>query len=472
MCSPHEVELLSAAYKAYNGTIRPEDCMALRHCSVWFEDEIALMYWPNDVEPEMTCTESWPQGFERHNVRATLPSLTRISPKVVVMTGITFAGKDLYGRSIRHETVHPGDSRTTTASYTIMDEDGRYILPSTMLGTFTFTSPTVYIAHRPLKAMKTAHLTAYLTLPNGTSILATKKILTRSNGTEGVFAAKTEEVSSLRRRVTAADLSGTRWAQSVAAGQYEDTELQSSLVLQTTTILYPNSSSVVENRARSMRVNLRNNTLLFYYSYAYETLPLNFKDLQNPVPTIDYFRIRPDCWGTQTHCGTITDDTYRPKLWINNSFWMSMLPSTSGCYINTAEDPPIALVAISDDDADMEAPVFPKAPQALTTPSSVHAKWDLERPQPAGVVELGAPTQTSGARENQSNGQKLGPHHNSQNRGDNEKPGGDPGADNSEVRQGYRPTLFTGGSDRQVSDSLITALASSLAAIGLLVFVD
>jgi hypothetical protein len=47
-----------------------------------------------------------------------------------------------------------------------------------------------------------------------------------------------------------------------------------------------------------------------------------YANLENPVPTSAYYDARfQDCWGKQSHCGTITDDTYRPRLMIRNKIW-------------------------------------------------------------------------------------------------------------------------------------------------------
>jgi hypothetical protein len=487
MCNQHEVELLSAAYKAYNGTIGREDCMSMRKCFVQFNHEIALMYWPSEAEPDATCSGSPTKGFEGHDRQTTVPLSPLMFPKTAVMTAITFPGKDIYNRGVRYETIHPGDTKRMTISYQPVN-DGDYIPPSTMSGTFTFTSPTVYVAYRGFGVIAAMDITGYITLPNGTSILARHPAVEATAATEGVFPAKSEDVFSLRQiPIATAGLGGMQWAQSVAAGRYDGMDLLPPLELGSNTIFYSNSSSVVEN-------------FMGFKDLEYQTLPLNFRDLQNPVPASEYFNVRPDCWGIHTHCGTITDDTYRPNLWINNSFWASLLPSTSGCSIGTVADPPVSLVAISGYNVAMEDSDFQDLP-ALITSSSAHPTWGPERAQPGGTVELGAPMQTSSARkarplrpshygqdqdasrreghedpkewhrqgdnrENQLNRQGLDTHHNAKDR----KADKDPKAGGVEVGHGQGPTPFTGGSDRLVDDSLMTALASSLVAILLLLF--
>jgi hypothetical protein len=39
----------------------------------------------------------------------------------------------------------------------------------------------------------------------------------------------------------------------------------------------------------------------------YETRPLDYGHLEDPVPENVYFHVRDDFWGEQSHCATITD---------------------------------------------------------------------------------------------------------------------------------------------------------------------
>jgi hypothetical protein len=55
-----------------------------------------------------------------------------------------------------------------------------------------------------------------------------------------------------------------------------------------------------------------------------ETLRLNLDHLADPVPASAYFDARyQDCLGDQKHCGTITDDSFRLRLSLGESFWRS-----------------------------------------------------------------------------------------------------------------------------------------------------
>lgn len=79
-----------------------------------------------------------------------------------------------------------------------------------------------------------------------------------------------------------------------------------------------------------------------------ETVPFDFGHLQSPVPASVYYDARSeDCWGIkQTHCGTITDDMYRPQLMIKNKVWASIAPKWYACQRPELVDPPIVLSSV------------------------------------------------------------------------------------------------------------------------------
>jgi hypothetical protein len=73
----------------------------------------------------------------------------------------------------------------------------------------------------------------------------------------------------------------------------------------------------------------------------YKKVPLNFGDLSNPVPASAYFDARDDCWGKQSHCGTITDDSYRPNIYLDVEAWRSLMANDiDHCFIDGLYDPP------------------------------------------------------------------------------------------------------------------------------------
>jgi hypothetical protein len=77
----------------------------------------------------------------------------------------------------------------------------------------------------------------------------------------------------------------------------------------------------------------------------YDVRSFDFGHLQNPVPASLYYDARADdCWALkQTHCGTITDDTYRPRLAFPNKVWASIMPNAFDCIRPQFVDPPVAL---------------------------------------------------------------------------------------------------------------------------------
>jgi hypothetical protein len=77
-------------------------------------------------------------------------------------------------------------------------------------------------------------------------------------------------------------------------------------------------------------------------------LPINYRDLQDPVPAEIYYDARPNfCWGSNPEklCATITDGSHRPHLAFKRDVWNSIMPNIGkwGCAAPAVVDPPIAL---------------------------------------------------------------------------------------------------------------------------------
>jgi hypothetical protein len=85
-----------------------------------------------------------------------------------------------------------------------------------------------------------------------------------------------------------------------------------------------------------------------YFSVEWMISTMNYHDLQDPVPASKYYEARPDCWGEQTHCGTITDGSYRPKLYLKPHLWYSLLPGHLTCEIRVLNDPPKQIGIVHD----------------------------------------------------------------------------------------------------------------------------
>jgi hypothetical protein len=84
----------------------------------------------------------------------------------------------------------------------------------------------------------------------------------------------------------------------------------------------------------------------------------DYANLQDPVPASVYYDARPDCWGEQTHCATITDGTYRPNLVLRNRIWLDLVRNASIkiCSWPVLADPHMALYPL---DTTLDSPVLP-----------------------------------------------------------------------------------------------------------------
>jgi hypothetical protein len=116
-------------------------------------------------------------------------------------------------------------------------------------------------------------------------------------------------------------------------GAYTDMVDRTVLIAQHSTGSYPESSYPFLRRPIGWKSSI--------------TTILDIGDLPDPVPANAYYNARPDdCWGKQTHCGTITDGSFRPKLVIDNQAWGSYVLAHIPCTVPPLVDPPIVLVPI------------------------------------------------------------------------------------------------------------------------------
>jgi hypothetical protein len=245
------------------------------YCGLEAGEEVVLIYWPPAVTSRDIC------AADGHGAAVTLSLPVVTTPVVITTSAITFRGQDLY--SI--DTSEP--SRTRVA-------------PSILTGPFTFTSPTVYMAHHPISRNMPPH---QIVRPAGVAPLKAEDIYT----TMGSFKTATSDVVS--------------YANQVAQGRFENAVGLES---------WSGGSN-----------NNRNKTA--------DQVPFDFGHLQNPVPAHLYYDDQEEiCHGRQTHglCATITDDTYRPRIGLKNKVWLSLLANSSGCWRPQLRDPPIALVPI------------------------------------------------------------------------------------------------------------------------------
>jgi hypothetical protein len=214
-------------------------------------------------------------------------------PTVVTMDAITFQGDDLYLRTLTRNYDPPVSPQET------MTFNGSPIGTSVLTGPFTFTSPTVYLAHHRIIGSVAINT-------SNSSKTEWSTTLIRS---AGVMPLNANQVYSVRPpRTNVVQTPGLTYAQLIASGIYNP----------------------VQNPTSDLGI-----------------LPFDFGHMENPVPASVYYDARSfDCWGKlhQAHCGTITDDEYRPQLAFTQAAWKSIVSDWYDCQRPGLVDPPIALI--------------------------------------------------------------------------------------------------------------------------------
>jgi hypothetical protein len=258
-------------------------CPKYRECQVQI-DEVVIIYWSPKVKSGNICASN------RHHSPESLAEVHGY-PNIITTDAITFRGQDLYLRELSND-------------YTNTKSTPHYISSSVMSGNFTFTSPTIYLAYRPI----TTRESFFPFAGDENSLPGPSKSWTRPAGT---IELKSEDIWTVRP-ILPKTMNGFEYAQQVAKGEFNYT-------------FTTNSSQP-------------------YYT---ERLPIEFNDLQDPIPASVYYDARvEDCWGRQSHCGTITDDSYRPKLFLKKRIWDSLIPRFD-CALPVLVDPPIVLHPIN-----------------------------------------------------------------------------------------------------------------------------
>jgi hypothetical protein len=326
-------------------------------CPMWYGcspvlHEVVLLYWPENVVTRDAC------GSDGHGASITRP-WNRAPGKLVTATRdiIKFRGQDLYirrinGRNMTGEQKFDGGRYRQGGAY----PDGNYLLPWTLTTKVTFTSPTMYLAHRPISRR-------WMAQPRNVS-------WSTAFGTEvsflpaGIITLNSTDIFSVRpdRFMT---LPGLEYARQVAQGSFH-------------------------------------NTLNFHVRVPVtEKQPFDFGNILDPVPASVYFDARSeDCWGNQTHCATITDGSYRPKLRLAPKVWKSIFGG-SMCSDPMLADPPNALERI-DGAVEEEQVVLPDLPATLTAavPHAGGLGWPDRPPDgqsvpvPGYIPEHGLPRPT------------------------------------------------------------------------------
>jgi hypothetical protein len=249
-----------------------------------------IIHWPASRKYDETC----PSNRSR-TVPPMLNTTGTPAARTIVTDAITFPANDLYNLG---DDYVPNSWKSRLHEHTFT--------PSSVLrGRFTFISPTIYLAHGV--AILTVIERQTMPKPMSTYWHTFPPSTTRIVRPAGVVAIRTEDVSSVRRIHGKRD--GPNWPQSVAQGNFQpDIDF-----------------------------------LSYAYAPSWETVRFNFDNLVDPVPADIYYEARGDCIGTQSHCATITDDTYRPELILNSAAWQSIFDYSEDCHVTMLLDPPVAL---------------------------------------------------------------------------------------------------------------------------------
>ena len=194
-----------------------------------------------------------------------------------------------------------------------------------MTGSWVLTSPAVYLAHRPI-------IGRGFNRQNGGGVGPFNLTLTSYTvRPSGLFSLQSQDIFS-KRPVLFRSKDNVEEARLIAKGLWRPERGQ----------LYAGQDLL------------------------YETNSFDFGHLKNPVPASVYFDAREDCWGEQTHCATITDDSYRPRLLLKRSIWRSLLGNHYFCELPLLVDPPVTLRPIEGGEGTMVAP-FPAIVAATPT---------------------------------------------------------------------------------------------------------
>jgi hypothetical protein len=306
-----------------------ESCRS--NCRVDIGEEVALIYWPPNLSSRDICAKN---GYGTAETLAP----EKDSPNTVTLDAITFQGENVF---LRTALVSYG-SPYFTVSTLMTDNDTPTPTKTTLKGPFTFTSPTIYLAHNPI-LMST--FTRDDRVENNTFSWSTSVLRTA-----GVIALGADEVYSLREsRTDAAQISGLEYARLIASGKYQPT----------------------------MRMQ--------DYS-GLRMASIDFGHLQDPVPASVYYDARfLDCWGSlkQTHCATITDGSYRPLLLLKDTVWKSMIGDWDYCVRHLIVDPPTALIPAYTLAAPKLAQYGPAQPGENSGPQSASLTASVAQEEPA-----------------------------------------------------------------------------------------
>lgn len=299
-----------------------------RTCNAAMGEEVVLLYWPPEIENRDICVDR-NKPFAKWRTKT---STTTEAAKSYVTTAITFNGADLY---LLNETAHYQNKKPVTLTWNTTRAS-----PSTLYGNFTFYSPTIYIAHQPI----TAYIGRYNSERNIYDSFVTTQI-----ASAGIIAVEMENILYAPLPFTAPTASqNLEYIRAMAMGRYYELPLSARIELG-----IPRG----------------------FNGYTTGLTQINIADLMNPVPASIYYGAREDCWGKQSHCGIIEDDSYRPRLALRDLPFFRLLPDHFDCRKPELVDPPIALRVLEESTTLAEATLptnIPATPgNIISAPSSV-----------------------------------------------------------------------------------------------------
>jgi hypothetical protein len=276
-----------------------EACSRAQICRYQLKRKVNLIYFPPKLMSRDICAANGLGTATEIN-----PTATASSDTVVTASMVLLLEEDIQPISL----AWPGSG--TTFAY-------RKPGSTTLEGDFTFTSPSIYVAHHPV----TAVISDISFRDNGWSLLHTQSIFIKSAGVvpmspddiklivyhqpgdDALFSTAIETLQP----VDSFD-GGLKYAQLVAQGQYQPSSIMTA-----------------------------------------KLVPLNFLNFQNPVPARVYFDARmQDCWGNQTHCQAIIDDTYGPPIDVSDHIFSLPTSFDIPCRVPVLLDPPSALEMVTD----------------------------------------------------------------------------------------------------------------------------
>jgi hypothetical protein len=337
-------------------------CDDAEHCTLEVGDEVIMIYWPRGIESNRVCTG--PDG--------------KCAPLTTTTTAITFKGQDLYLRDVIMRTMN---APTGLMSISISSKS-RYIPSSVLYGNWTFTWPTIYMAHHPMFAISTSY--GRIGGPAPIDMSRQFTWVGSTLRTAGIIPLERDHLSSIAP-IAANRRLGDQYPKLVAQGVFQQDP-------------WPDNDPMFE-----INIDKGRREKFSEVVYPNELESINFKNFENPVPASVYYDARVgDCWGKQSHCGTITDDSYRPSLAIKEKVWLSLLPKHYKCGRPMLVDPPISLLLVAT--SALPAPTVrtysPAKPGGMATPPASAPTPDIPGPGRQGAAPWGIPKYPTDNRNN------------------------------------------------------------------------